>query len=142
MSEKKRTELSAFGKITQKLRKDRNVSRNDFAKLCGISLCYLSVIEHGKTPVPNGLVVRISAEYKLTPEEQYNLKIASLEQDNKAEIDISSYDLKTKKLICAFLSNVANMEEEFKDNLLSIFSPAFESEKPESKQSVPVMDID
>lgn len=61
---------SELGIIMRKLRIDKGETQKDMANTMGISSTYISMIERGTRPAPDGFVEKLADRYKLTPAER------------------------------------------------------------------------
>ena len=58
-------ELTPFGKMTRKIRKEKGLLLRDMAKAVGVTSGFLSMVETGRKQVPNDLVSRLVGAFDL-----------------------------------------------------------------------------
>lgn len=66
----KKTKYNELGSMLRKIRVDREETQKTMAENLGISGSYLSAIEMGKRPIPDGFIEKLSTRYTLTPAER------------------------------------------------------------------------
>jgi len=83
--------VTSFGKTLRKLRIDRGEIIKDMADSLGHTASYLSAVETGKRPIPDGWVERIVDIYSLDAESAQELKAAAMSEVKSVKIDINDF---------------------------------------------------
>lgn len=79
--------LTDFGKFTRKLRVDHDQLLKDMAYKLGVTMSYLSAVEHGKRKIPNEWGAKLREHYDLTETQVTELaKITILDQFTSREL--------------------------------------------------------
>lgn len=81
--------MTPFGKALRKLRIDRELLLGDMAERLGISPSYLSQIETGKKPIPNGFVEKWRSVFALADAEWIEIRHAAIVSTNEFKIQLS-----------------------------------------------------
>ena len=66
----KLAKYTEFGALLRRIRVDKQETQKSMATTLGVSTSYLSMIELGKRPIPNGFVEKVSNKYSLAPAER------------------------------------------------------------------------
>jgi transcriptional regulator with XRE-family HTH domain len=82
--------MTPFGKAMRKIRIDRDLLLGEVADMLGVSSSYLSQIETGKKPIPDGLADKVATRIKLTAEEALSLKRDAAVSSNEFTIRLGA----------------------------------------------------
>jgi hypothetical protein len=85
-----------------------------------MSPAFLSAIETGQKPVPDGLVRRIGAHLGLTDEQMKQLEDAALKQRAEVRISLSKKNTEEKELAVAFAREFPKLSADKKKALREI----------------------
>ncbi len=112
--------VTEFGRELRKHRIDREQSLRDMALHLKMSPAFLSAIETGQKPVPDGLVIRIAAYLRLSEEQVKQLEDAALKQRAEVRISLSKEGREEKELAVAFARAFPTLSEDKKKALRQI----------------------
>lgn len=112
--------VSEFGRELRKHRIDREQTLRDMALHLKMSPAFLSAIETGHKPVPDGLVRRIATHLSLTDEQAKHLEEAALKQRAEVRISLTKKDTEEKELAVAFAREFPTLSEAKKKALREI----------------------
>ena len=117
-----RTKVTELGMVLRKLRIDRSETLGDMAEKLCITSSYLSAIEKGKRPAPDGLTDKISDLYELTPNVRSELANAADKtlQTVKFSLDGSS-DPKREAALC-FARSFDNLDDDIAESVLKLLN--------------------
>ena len=104
--------ITNFGKELRKLRIDNDELLKDMADKLGVTISYLSAVEHGKREVPDDWVDTISKLYQLSDAEKDNLEDLAYMSKNKVSIDLLEVNDKKKNTALAFARKFDNLSDE------------------------------
>lgn len=114
--------LTPFGVALRKLRVEKGLRLFDLAETLEQSTAFLSAVETGRKPIPEGMVLRLSRAMSLTAAEVKDLRSAADKTRKEVKVDDKSEN--DRELIAAF----ARRLDDFPDDLiLKIKSIAFKS---------------
>lgn len=103
--------LTPFGIGVRKLRLDKGLRLLDLAVRLKVSTSYLSAIETGRKPIPEGFVEIVADKMGLTREETEELKQA--EDHTKKEVRLNKVPEDQRALVAAFARKVDQLSPEF-----------------------------
>lgn len=112
--------ITNFGKFLRKLRIDHNEFLKDMAARLGVTVAYLSAIEHGKRDVPDHWIPLLETVYGLTPEQVNELQTYAYEHKDDIKINLSHCTPEDRKLILAFARSINNLSETDKKDIYDI----------------------
>lgn len=112
--------ITNFGKFLRKLRIDHNEFLKDTAARLGVTVAYLSAIEHGKRDVPDHWIPLLETVYGLTPEQVNELQTCAYEHKDDIKINLSHCTPEDRKLILAFARSINNLSETDKKDIYDI----------------------
>lgn len=104
--------ITNFGKELRKLRIDNDELLKDMANKLGVTISYLSAVEHGKREVPDDWIDTISELYQLSDVEKDNLEDLAYMSKNKVSIDLLEVNDKKKNTALAFARKFDNLSDE------------------------------
>ena len=112
--------VTELGKVLRKLRIDRSETLGDMADKLSITSSYLSAIEKGKRPAPDGMTDKISALYGLNSDIRSELAVAADKtlQTVKLSLDGSS-DSKREAALC-FARSFDNLDDDTAESVLKL----------------------
>lgn len=109
--------LTAFGRITRKLRIDRGELLKDMAKQLGITVSYLSAVETGKRNVPHNWIERLQQSYDLSSDETMLLQKAASDSRVYDKIDVSHLSFDDKLLIRDVVTKLPVIRQQLSEHL-------------------------
>lgn len=112
--------ITNFGKFLRKLRIDHNEFLKDMAARLGVTVAYLSAVEHGKRDVPDHWIPLLETVYGLTPEQVNELQTCAYENKNDIKINLSHCTPEDRELILAFARAINNLSETDKKDIYDI----------------------
>ncbi len=92
--------LTPFGIAARKLRLDKGMRLLDLAQSMGCSAAFISAIETGRKPIPDGYVVRAARAMNLTPAEIRTLRRAA--DQARRELRLDKMPAEQRELVAAF----------------------------------------
>ena len=99
--------MTPFGLKLRSLRKDKNISITELAKVLKVSTAYLSMLENGKRgKPPNGMVELICAYFGLIWDDSEELKNAANISDTNAQINTTSLGINATTLTNVLKNNI------------------------------------
>lgn len=104
--------ITNFGKELRKLRIDNDELLKNMADKLGVTISYLSAVEHGKREVPDDWIDTISELYQLSDAEKDNLEDLAYMSKNKVSIDLLEVNDKKKNTALAFARKFDNLSDE------------------------------
>jgi transcriptional regulator with XRE-family HTH domain len=102
--------LTPFGQAMRKLRIDRNLKLMDVAKALGVSSAFVSAVEAGRKPIPDGFVIELRRALKLKEDEVKALRRAA--DRTRKEVRVDSLAGDQRELVAAFARTLDNLPEE------------------------------
>jgi transcriptional regulator with XRE-family HTH domain len=137
------SELTPFGIAVRKLRLEKGQRLLDMAHAVGKSVAFLSAIETGRKPIPDGFVALIGQSLDLTGDEIRKLRVAADQTRKEVRVDkLSSQD---RELVAAFARRLDDVPETLRIALRKIVLKSQDSEVPFKRQRrgmlVPPMSI-
>lgn len=110
--------LSKYGQTVRKFRIDRGLRLNHMAVALGYQPSFLSAIETGQKPVPQGdFIARVADYLELTEQEHQELHRAALESTKVVKIQV---DDDSRDLVAAFARSLPNLSAEKKSAIEAI----------------------
>lgn len=104
--------LSKFGKVTRKIRIERDELLGDMAKNIGVSNAFLSKIENGLAKPSDKVINNIIEKYELSPTERRELEEAAYEQKNGYLLNFSNLSAEEKKLTIRFAKAISTLNDD------------------------------
>ena len=102
--------LSKYGQAVRKHRIDRGLRLNDMAIALGYKASFLSAIETGQKPVPQGdFISRVAAYLELSETEHQELHRAALEAAKIVKLPV---DEQNRDFVAAFARSLPNLSAE------------------------------
>ena len=123
--------MTPFGLKLRTLRKDKNITTTELAKVLKVSTAYLSMLENGKRgKPPNGMVELICAYFGLIWDDSEELKNAANISDTNAQINTRSLGINATTLTNVLKNNIKWLKD---DELIElskiILSMAYKNQK-------------
>ena len=116
--------LTEFGIEVRQLRMRRGMRLLDLAAALGKSSAYISAIETGKKPIPDGIVDEIANAMGLDSDDKFRIQRAA--DRSKREVRIDQLDGNEKELVAAFARKVGVLPD---DLLEQVKKRVFKSNK-------------
>ncbi|WP_404354491.1 helix-turn-helix domain-containing protein [Exiguobacterium aurantiacum] len=104
--------LTPFGKFCRKLRIDRNEILKDMASKLGVTVSYLSAVEHGKRPIPNEWEISIPLLYQFDDIQRWELKESVIETENLIAFNLNETGENNQVLLKALARKSEDISEE------------------------------
>ncbi|ALU60310.1 helix-turn-helix domain-containing protein [Pseudomonas syringae] len=112
--------LTEFGKALRKIRIDKGMLLKDLAGALSISPAYLSAVETGKKPIPDGLVGRIASLFDYAKGSDEYIAIEDSASMSKGEAPMKHLPQKHQQAVLAFARNLGGLNAEEVDKLLGV----------------------
>jgi len=103
--------LIEFGKILRKLRIDCGEIIRDMADKLGCTASYLSAVETGKRPIPDGWAERIINIYSLDTDSAQELRDAAMAEVKSLKIDINNLFGNKRETAILFAREFSDVDE-------------------------------
>lgn len=107
--------LTPFGIAVRKLRLDKGLRLLDMARKLNVTESYLSAVETGRKPIPDGLAKLVAQTMALTPAETEELHQA--EDRTKKEVRVGNMPEDQRALVAAFARKVDELPADFLDEI-------------------------
>ncbi|WP_373840470.1 helix-turn-helix domain-containing protein [Glaesserella sp.] len=111
--------LTNFGKFIRGYRVTNNILLKQMADVLGFSSAFLSSVENGNKPIPQGLEEKLLTNYRFSDEEKQNLfeSIDTTRTQNVINVPPNSLD---QMLVGAFCRNFNELDDSKKQELLNL----------------------
>ena len=119
---KKHGSLSPFGKLVRKIRVDHDETQGVMAKKLRTGPTYLCIIEHGKYPVPKGIIPALVKQYSLDKEMEKELYEAAAKQQRHSKINLEHCDEEVRQFVSKLTDAVNNSRTVTKTSLDKILA--------------------
>jgi len=110
--------LTPFGKTLRQFRLEKELRLLDLADALGVSSAYLSAIETGRKPIPDGFVARVGRAMPISADELRLLRRAA--DRTKKEIKVDALPDEQRELLAAFARKLDDVPDELMDQLKKI----------------------
>lgn len=120
--------LTPFGKALRQLRMERGLKLLDVAEALGVSSAYVSAIETGRKPIPDGFVSQIGRALKLSEEERNKLRRAA--DRTRKEVRVEKLQENQRELVAAFARKFDDLPDELLERLRAAVFKSLSSEHP------------
>ena len=120
--------LTPFGVEMRKLRLNRNLRLLDVASQLSVTSAFLSAVETGRKPIPDGFLVKISRAINISNEEVANLRKA-IDRTRK-EVRVDDKPDHQRELIAAFARKLDNVPPSLIEELKKIVLKSGDGEVP------------
>jgi transcriptional regulator with XRE-family HTH domain len=120
--------LTPFGVAVRKLRLDKSLRLLDLAARLNRSPAFLSAIETGRKPIPDGFVLEVSRAMKLSTEELAALRRGA--DRTRKEVRIEKLPADQRELVAAFARRLDKVPPEMMDALKKIVLKSSMGEQP------------
>lgn len=120
--------LTPFGKALRKLRVEKGLRLFDLAETLGQSTAFLSAVETGRKPIPDGMVLRLSRAMDLTATEVKDLRSAA--DRTRKEVRVDDRSENDRELIAAFARRLDDVPDDLKVKISKIVLKSVSSETP------------
>ena len=105
--------MTPFGLKLRILRKDKNITTTELAKVLKVSTAYLSMLENGKRgKPPDGMVELICAYFGLIWDDSEELKNAANISDTNAQINTKSLGINATTLTNVLKNNIKWLKDD------------------------------
>ena len=105
--------MTPFGLKLRSLRKDKNISITELAKVLKVSTAYLSMLENGKRgKPPNGMVELICAYFCLIWDDSEELKNVANISDTNAQINTAKLGINATTLTNVLKNNIKWLKDD------------------------------
>ena len=121
-------ELTPFGIAVRKLRLDRALRLLDMAKATKLSVAFLSAVETGRKPIPDGFVTLLGRSLDLTADEIKTIRVAA--DRTRKEVRVDSLSHSDRELVAAFARRLDDVPDDIKDVLRKHVLKSEEGELP------------
>jgi transcriptional regulator with XRE-family HTH domain len=120
--------LTPFGITIRKLRLDKGMRLLDLAERIGKTSAFLSAIETGRKPIPDGFVLAVGRAMGLSAEELSILRKAA--DRTRKEVKVEKLPEDQRELVAAFARRIDKVPAEMMANLKKIILKALSGEQP------------
>ncbi|WP_028969943.1 helix-turn-helix domain-containing protein [Sphingomonas sp. URHD0057] len=115
--------MTPFGKALRKLRIDRELLLGDMAERLKISPSYLSQIETGKKPIPDGFVDKLRAALRLTDVELVDVRHHAVISTSEFKIQLGDRaNANDKVLADALATEFARLSPDAKERIAKVIN--------------------
>lgn len=114
------SKLTPFGIVIRKLRLEKGLKLLDMAEALEMSVAYLSAVETGRKPIPDGLVGKISRSLKWPADELAQLNRAI--DKSRKEVRVEQHAPEERELIAAFARQLDDVPKVTIEQLRKIFN--------------------
>ncbi len=122
------SKLTPFGLTIRRMRLDKNLRLLDLAEALNISTAFLSAIETGRKPIPDGFVVKISRAINLNRAEIAELTKAA--DRTRKEVRVADNSEQDRELIAAFARRMDDVPPEILKKLRKLVLESLAGELP------------
>jgi HTH-type transcriptional regulator, competence development regulator len=112
--------LTAFGREVRKMRIDRHQTLKEMADALQVSSAYLSAVETGNKPIPDGFVPRVVKHFKLVNLEKLLLEEAAQTSQKKVEINLSDTPEDERMLAVVFARKFPSLSKGQAEKILEL----------------------
>lgn len=116
------SKLTAFGRMTRKIRVEHDEYLKDMAEHLGVSSPYLSAVERGQRNAPAEWVGVLQKAYNLTHDTADCMKRALAESRSYAKLDISHLSLGDKRIIEGISEQLSGFDASERKQLQQLLS--------------------
>jgi len=115
--------LTALGKFCRMLRIKHDEVLRDMAQRLGVSSSYLSAVENGKRPTPQGWRDELIRLYSLTDDESKELDnvIYLSQQEVKLNLNLNRFSNSDRDALLTFARRYDSLDEDTKVSLSDLF---------------------
>jgi Zn-dependent peptidase ImmA (M78 family)/transcriptional regulator with XRE-family HTH domain len=124
--------LTPFGIALRKLRLDKGMRLLDLASLLGLSTAFVSAIETGRKPIPDGYVLKVSRAMALTTDELSGLRKAA--DRTRSVVKIEKLPEDQRELVAAFARRLDKVPADMIAELKKIVLKSSAGEQPFLRQ--------
>ncbi|NBB11837.1 helix-turn-helix domain-containing protein [Pseudomonas sp. SLFW] len=111
--------LTEFGKLLRKIRIDKGMLLKDMAGALSISPAYLSAVETGKKPIPDGFVGRIASLFDYTVGSDEHAALEDSASMSKGEAPMKHLPQKHQQAVLAFARNLNHLSADDVEKVLA-----------------------
>jgi HTH-type transcriptional regulator, competence development regulator len=116
------SKLTAFGRMTRKIRVEHDEYLKDMAEHLDVSPAYLSAVERGQRNAPAEWVGVLQEAYNLTHDTADCMKRALMESRTYAKLDISHLSSGDKRLIERMAEQLSGFEASEREQLQQLLN--------------------
>lgn len=120
--------LTPFGIAVRKLRLDKHLRLLDVAKLLDCSAAFVSAIETGRKPIPDGFVLTVARAMKLSTEELATLRKAA--DRTRKHVSIEKLPENQREIVAAFARRLDKVPPDMMAELKKIVLKSSDNEQP------------
>lgn len=122
------SKLTPFGIALRKLRLDRAERLLDMAQRVGKSAAYLSAVETGRKPIPDGFVAVLARALDLSPDQIRDLRQAK--DQTRKEVPVGDLSHENRELVAAFARQLDDVPVALREQLKKIVLKSVQDEVP------------
>lgn len=112
--------ITDFGKNLRKIRIDLGITLYQMAETTNVSPAFLSSIETGKKPVPDGYVATLAENYSCVMHRIDEFKRLAAQTKKEVKIKINHQDQSGSELVMAFARRFSELTEDQKTRIQAI----------------------
>lgn len=103
---------TSLGMFLRKIRLSKGEILKDMAENMGVSSAFLSAVENGKKKMPESWNEKLKDFYKLTEQQQEELRTAVIESSEKIELSIKNVSKENRELAICLARHFDSLDEE------------------------------
>ena len=120
--------VTEFGKFLRKLRIDHGHVLFNMAQALGVTSSFLSAVENGKRPVPQGWPAKIALSYSLSDIQVQEMETAIWRSSNSVRIPLEDARAKPREAALAFARAFDEMDDETANTIHKFLLKQFDEE--------------
>lgn len=124
--------LTPFGIAVRKLRLDKAMRLLDLARLLNVSSAFLSAIETGRKPIPDGFVLKVSRAMEATTDQLFALRKAA--DRTRQVVKIEKLPEDQRELVAAFARRLDKVPPDIMAELKKIVLKSMNEDQPFHRQ--------
>jgi transcriptional regulator with XRE-family HTH domain len=131
------TMLTPFGKAIRQIRNEKGLRLLDLAEKLGFSAAFVSGVETGRKPIPDGYVTAISRALKLSAPEIQMLRRAA--DRTRKQVRVAQLPEEKRELVAAFARQLDDVPDELITRLKRIVLKSLSGENPFKRQRLGII---
>lgn len=110
--------VTEFGKVLRKIRKEKGDSLRDLAGKLEISAAFLSAMEVGKKKIPSEYAGKIAAIYELPEAVKSEIEDSIAISNNRLQLDFTGLNAKQKEASLSFARKIKSADPDLIEKLM------------------------
>jgi transcriptional regulator with XRE-family HTH domain len=120
--------LTPFGKALRKLRIDKELTLHELALKMKLSAAFISAVETGRKPIPDGFTLAAQRAMKLTSSECKELRRAA--DQTRKEVRIDKLTSEQREVVAAFARGISDIDPDLLEKIKKAILSSIEGETP------------